>query len=306
MKNFKDLKKTTILGLFMSIVCMALRIYYVTKNGSTRYIYNGNLFLIGMIIYFSSVLIKIKLDKNFIKIANIILIITFGISTFYIDKNIINMSFDSIFDYGISNILNKFIRIIEAIYMSITLIFIIKIFLNKFKKFDTYIKKAFLYMSLLMFFLNVLSAILALNYVNYFSEYIDYILNALFTISIIPYFYQYNNQIINNYQEDENDDMILIEKLGLVIILIGIIGFIFWRETIYSPQDNIENIIQILSNSSETIEGTYTTQYLDKFSYELENSLKIEELREDTNGTANCLVKKNEVGGFIFIGWDKR
>lgn len=285
----KDLRKSIILGLSMSIISLIILMY------QSIYSVLNNLFIVGTMIYFICLLITIKSDKNIIKFANFILIITFIIRVISSFKYI-KIDF-MMLENGIGGLLFECIDIIELIYWIITTIFLLILFSGKLEKINNFIKKAFVFTSIMIIFCYAIACILAFNYINPFGGYIYYLCMLLFSISIIPYFCKYQNIIEDTYDYNENNILSKLEIVGFVVLIFVIIIFI-WREVIYSPKNNIENKIESLFKVSENLDADYTIVSLKKIKLKIAKTL---EIKNDVPTDEMMLIYKDGVLGSIMI-----
>lgn len=296
MKDFEDLKKSITLGLVMCVVSIIMLVYQV--NNSIIYAIPSNLFIIGTMIYFISALIKIKSGKDFMKFSSIILIITIIINIFC---EVTSISIDSLlFKYGIENAIYELINLVIVIYLLVLLFFLIIIFFRKIIILENFIKKAYICTSILVAFDCILGCIFVFNYISPFGGYIYYIRMLIFAISIIPYFYQYYNRMVNSYEDNKNNKNVVLEIAGFIVIIFVVLLFL-WREIIYSPKSNIENKIKLLSDTYDNIDVNYTTEIINNVSFKLAKSLKV---KEDILLDNVRFIEKGSVLGDIIIAVD--
>lgn len=177
MKNFfKSPKKTAILGLIGSVIMLPSLSMTVGIQDFLMYLY-----VIGLIIYFTIILIRIYKKEGNIKIANYILITSVGIQVLL----------------GLVSTISN-VRLNSVIYLlvySIITVYLITILLNK----KYFINNKFFSIVIILYVIyelirlyESLSALMGLTYINgiiILAETLKY-LGYLF---VIPYFYNYYN-----------------------------------------------------------------------------------------------------------------
>ncbi len=168
-------KKTAILGLFGSVVMlitilMSLYTYNIILN-----IYN--LYILGLVIYFIIILMRLYKQKGNIKIAKYMLIATYLLS-------VLGIIITTIADGE-----SIFFMLIEILMFVIIILYFCNILLRKFKIFNNKIF-AILVIGLSIYQLFRVGKFMLVNnevelyLISYFAKYLGY-------IAIVPYFYNY-------------------------------------------------------------------------------------------------------------------
>ena len=172
---FKSPKKTAILGLVGSVIMLIST--FLSLNTYNLMLNMYNFYIIGLVIYFIIILMRLYKQKGNINVANYMLIATYILS-------IVGLVITTIAEgESISYML------IEILFMIIIIVYFCNILLRKFKIFNNKIF-AVLIIGLSLYqlfrfgmFIFVYDEI-ELNLISYFVKYLAYIV-------IVPYFYNY-------------------------------------------------------------------------------------------------------------------
>ena len=162
-KSF-DIKMCTVFSLIVAII------YIIVEISTSEYIdiqsiISSNIYVVGLIIYFFLILIKLKLKKGNIKVASCILIFSYILGFV---QTLTTISKFEINEFGLTEFILIFTILINIIYL---LMSIILFYLLLLKNNDS-IKNIFLIVSI-MKIINLIFVIFeALNYSNYFKNYI--------------------------------------------------------------------------------------------------------------------------------------
>ena len=183
MKEFlKSPKKTAILGLFGSLIMMIVMFMKIDEYLLILNIYN--LYIIGLVIYFVIILIRMLKQKGNIKIANYTLIIT----------NIISL-FGTIF----VNIAEGEMIFTDIIIFAIVILYFCNILLRKLRFINNKVFAIVIIVTSIYHLINICRYILNYNEIEVYIilDFIKY----LAYITIVPYFYNYYDLL---KEENEN------------------------------------------------------------------------------------------------------
>lgn len=171
MKEFlKSPKKTAILGLLGSVIMLITT--FTTLYTSNIILNSYNLYIIGLIVYFAIILMRMYKQKGNIKIANTLLIATYIVSSISIifvsiadgESYLIDIIFFGTITLYLCNILFRKLKIINN---KVFAVIIIGFSVYQLIRFGTY-------------FLNETDSYL----ISYCIKYLGY-------MAIVPYFYNY-------------------------------------------------------------------------------------------------------------------
>lgn len=178
-KNFFSKSKNTILiGLVMCVVYFLYSIFFQAKYQNKIMFIFQNAYVIGLLIYFLTVFLRTKRKEINIKIIQKVLIGLFIFNAF-----ICLLSFFTLGLYFVN-------RFITTIYFSVSAIYFYGIFNRKCKINN----KVFFVISIINIIFYLYHCI-TMIYEFHILFIIDMLIYALFSLSIIPYFYNYYNLV---------------------------------------------------------------------------------------------------------------
>lgn len=294
-KSF-DIKMCTVFSLIVAII------YIIVEISTSEYIdiqsiISSNIYVVGLIIYFFLILIKLKLKKGNIKVASCILIFSYILGFV---QTLTTISKFEINKFGLTEFILIFTILINIIYL---LMSIILFYLLLLKNNDS-IKNIFLIVSIMKIINLIFVIIEALNYSNYFKNYIVSSMFTILIISIIPYFISYENEkTISEYTKDVKNKLSL-TILTLIIVIVFIIGsFIILREFVFTPKNHFNGIVKSLSNSNVVLESNQYSEEILKngnvqIKFKIANTLKktseskmpMQEIIRSDNKGSNAII----------------
>lgn len=169
---FKSPKKTTILGLIGSSIMMIVT--FMTINTSLLILNIYNLYIIGLVIYFVIILMRMLKQKGNVKVANYILVITYIVSFF-----------GTIF----VNIAEGESIVIDIIILVIIISYFCNILLRKLKFINNKVFAIVIIVISIYHIINILRYMLNYDEIEVYVI-LDFIKNLAY-ITIVPYFYNY-------------------------------------------------------------------------------------------------------------------
>lgn len=294
-KSF-DIKKCAIFSLIVAII------YIIVEISTSEYIdiqsiISSNIFVVGLIIYFFLIFIKLKLKKGNIKVASCILIFSYIVGCVQAFMTISKFEIDEL---GLNEIILIFTALINIIYLLVSIIvFYLLLLKNK-----ESVKNIFLIVSIIKVINLIFVTIEAFNYSNYFSNYLVSTMFAILIISIIPYFIRYENEkTISKYTKTGTSKLSII-SLTLTIVVIFILGFfIILREFVFTPKNHFNRIVKSLSNSNVVLESNqYSEEILkngnvqikfkiaDTLKKTFESKLPMQEIIRSDNKGSNAII----------------
>ena len=170
---FKSPKKTAILGLVGSVIMLLIVLMtFSSQLLITNTVYN--LFIIGLVFYFTVVLMRMRRQKGNIKIANYTLIITYTITLI------------GTISFGIAE--GESI-LIEVLIYGIIILYLCNILLRKFKFINNKIY------AVVVIGLSVYQIVSIGRYLFIYNDVAQYVIRDLIIIlsymATVPYFYNY-------------------------------------------------------------------------------------------------------------------
>lgn len=316
----KDIKRASVLGFIISIFYIVFEkiltssttVYFSAIRSIFTDEFCKNCFVYGLIIYFAIILIKIIFDKGSIKLANIILILSFIITTIWYFFNIkVNYLFNYTDIYG-DTILYTFENVVNIIYTAAFIVFLLLLFYKNTKIMLT----PLIIISIFKVVYTIFIVISALNYSQYYDDFSLYIISIILTLLILPYFKLYEDEFsITNYQKGNNNnefkDWIVILVTSIVIILTIVAkDYVL----ISLPKNHFEKLVSSLQNniSNISINTKYSNKTLSKDGRIVTFKLvyPLEEFSRQgviTSSTYFTRIKRASLGNkiLVFIGEQK-
>lgn len=268
----------------------------IISYGGTGYAYECNLFVIGLIIYFSMVLMKLIFHKCNMKVPQIIFIATFALTSIWYFSNLNlgifsreNGIYLNTILYGTKNLLNGLYTLIFAVFLYLL-----------FYKNNRILLKPLIIISIIKFIHSILVIIAILGYSMYFYNYIACMGLALLVLSIIPYFLFYKDESsIINYQKNTNSK-IRLSEIFIFIFVIGIfLTIILLRKYVFTAEKHIDKLFASLPSSFDKTRDNYSSKAIQggkkRITFRIHNSLYIS---SESNGMVQLFKKDGRGSSF--------